>query len=181
MNTIIDRIEDLRAQGLNDTKVKAFLILEDYTAKEIAEAFKSLGGAKKVGFRESYYDFLVNNPGVNRIDAEYFIMNHESSSDNVKKHLSHYLQNFDLVSRVRATLGAEEPSVEPKEETKEESKSEKDAAWDFILAAKEAYERGERLAKAKVHPDRVAKFKDAALTKAYTELFQELNPKKKAA
>lgn len=191
--TIINRIEELRASGLNDTKVKAMLTLEDYSAKDITAAFKELGGAKAAkGFAACYYDWLTEHQWsaesaiayINGDTSEGF----DETSANVKKHLSHYMNIWSMADKIRGGNGEftlpgkakakAEPESEPEQEPEAETEAdEKSAAyhkaWDKGATAKEKYEHGGRKpSRNAYHPDKVAKFEDAAITELYTELFK---------
>ena len=60
-------------------------------------------GEGRGGFAKDYYDFLAANPKMSAEEATAFIQGtepHPATSDNVKKHESHYLAIHGLVNRI---------------------------------------------------------------------------------
>ena len=99
-NPIADRIEVLLADGFNTTKIKACLIIEDLVSsdKQAQEAIKAAGlSAKKVGFAQDFYDFLAKEI---RSEKEAILFITTDTSDNVKKHKSHYLAIWELSTKI---------------------------------------------------------------------------------
>ena len=171
IETIIARIEELRNSGYADAKVKAYLTLDDYSATDIATAFKQIGGAKKPkGFASEYYDWLGAESRTEAEATAYIKGDGEygDTTNNVKKHLSHYLNIQALTVAIWDAKVTAEDDMDP----------EVKAAWAIHDGIKAKYESGKNLTKAdkrKVHPDKIASLKDDALTKAYTELYQIVN------
>ncbi len=167
--SILNRIEELRNSGLNDKKVRAYLVLEDFSAKDITEAFKSLGGAKKAkGFAAEYYEWLAANPRTTEEATQYIKGTGEfgETSDNVKKHLSHYLNIHSLASTIWESKVEAAPEAEADAETSEREDAIK-AAWDKLKKAR----AGKRKVKT-IHPDKVSYLNDEELTTAYSDYFK---------
>lgn len=60
-------------------------------------------GAARPSFASSFYDFLVSKPSMTKEEATAYIMgegDHADTSDNVQKHLSHYLGIWGLVNKI---------------------------------------------------------------------------------
>ena len=150
--------------------------------------------AKKAagGFAEEYYDWLAAESRTEQEAADNVMGadGYEPTSPNVKAHFTHYLNIWALAqsvrtgSKVERTLGGK-PKAEKAEKAEPEAEEPKDT-WEYDAAhpyedVRSAWEtlkrvmKSKRPAKTKVHPDRVAKFGDAELTKAYTQAFQILN------
>lgn len=162
-------------------------------AKELEAAYKEAQPAKSSGgprgFADMYYDWLAEASRSEQ-EAHDLIMSNESQ--NVRNHLTHYLNIWALAESVRAghkvsrtiSAGKATPkaggsSAKQKAETKEEPKD----TWEYNAAdpfadVRSAWETLEREVKAKrprktmLHPDKVAKFGDDALTTAFTKAFQ---------
>ena len=138
------------------------------------------------GFAEQYYDWLAEESRTEQ-EANDLIMSNESQ--NVRNHLTHYLNIWALAETVRQgkkvartiTAGKATPkaSKEPKQKASAEPKDE----WEYnsadpygdVRSAKETLKRElakAKPAKTKVHPDKVAHLNDADLTAAYTKAFQ---------
>lgn len=165
--SILNRIEELRGNGLNDKKVRAYLVLEDFSAKDITEAFKSLGGAKKAkGFAAEYYEWLAANPRTSEEATQYIKGAGEfgETSDNVKKHLSHYLNIQSLASTIWESKVEVEPEVEAETNEREEAIK---AAWDKLKKARSAKRKVKT-----IHPDKVSYLEDEELTTAYSDYFK---------
>ena len=168
MNTIIARIEELQAQGLTTTKIKAYLQIEDYSAKDIAEAFKNIGltGSKPRTFASDYYDWLATESRTEAEATAYIMGTGEfgETSKNVKAHKSHYLNIQELSTTIWAQQGGA-PETDEQIEIK--------AAWVFYRKMTAKLDKGINLTKAekaKSHPDKVSYLNDAKLTAAYNEL-----------
>lgn len=104
--SIDTRVNALLKEGVTEiARVKAYLVIDGYKPKEIAESLKRLGvtGIRKE-FRASFYDFLVEkNPTEEEVIA-YIEGKGEygETSDNVKRHLNVYLNEYKLTKRIRA-------------------------------------------------------------------------------
>lgn len=78
--------------------------------KQGVECFKKAkesSGESKTGFAAKFYDFLVANPTCTKEQAVAFIQGtdgNEETSDNVKKHQSHYMGIHALVNRIAGVV-----------------------------------------------------------------------------
>ena len=154
-----------------------------------AQPEKTSGGPR--GFAEMYYDWLAEAARTEQ-EAHDYIMSNESQ--NVRNHLTHYLNIWALAETVRSgvkvsrtiTAGKASPkpegssSAQPKSKAKAEPEWEYDASHPYqdVRSAKETLKRNadsKRPSKTKVHPDKVANLNDEALSKMYTSAFQNLN------
>lgn len=148
-------------------------------------------GAK--GFAELYYDWLAEAA---RTEQEAYDLIMGSESQNVRNHLTHYLNIWALAETVRSgsktlrTIGATKGSGEGSKARSGDgasrsggSKAKAEPAWEYNDAApfesvKSAWENlkretaAKRPRKTRLHPDKVAQFNDEALTKAYVKAFQ---------
>ena len=99
MKNITDRIIELQQSLDTKAKIRAALTLEDYTAKQINEAFKNMNVSTKAKtFASDFYSWLAIEPR-ERWEAEQYIMGegeYGETSNNVKNHLSHYLNIWEL-------------------------------------------------------------------------------------
>ena len=146
-----------------------------------AQPEKTSGGPR--GFAEVYYDWLAEESHTEQ-EAHDYIMGDESQ--NVRNHLTHYLNIWALAETVRSgkkvvrTISAGKASPKP---NKEKASAETEDSWEYNDAdpfadVRSAWENLKReTAKAKprksrIHPDKVAKFEDADLSAAYTKAFQ---------
>lgn len=108
MNTkdIIANVKLLSKEGKTIKYIKAFLTLEgldDAQSKEILEQCGVSG--KKVGFADSFYRWLAEAPRSKDEASAYILGEGEfgETSNNVQKHLSHYLNIADLASKIWET------------------------------------------------------------------------------
>lgn len=166
---------------------------EGHAVKDLEQVWKEAQPAKASGgprgFADMYYDWLAEASRSEQ-EAHDLIMSNESQ--NVRNHLTHYLNIWALAESVRsghkvsrtisagkATPKAGGSSAKQKAEPKEEPKD----TWEYNAAnpfadVRSAWETLEREVKAKrprktmLHPDKVAKFGDDALTTAFTKAFQ---------
>ena len=168
MNTINTRILELQDSGFNNTKIKAYLQIEDYSAKEITAAFKDLGltGSKHKTFASEYYDWLATESRTEEEATAYILGTGEfgETSKNVKAHKSHYLNIRELSANIWAQQGGA-PETDEQIEIK--------AAWVFHKKMTAKLDKGTKLTKAekaKAHPDKISYLNDSELTAAYNEL-----------
>lgn len=159
-------------------------------AKELEAAYKEAQPAKSSGgprgFADMYYDWLAETSREEQ-EAHDYIMSNESQ--NVRNHLTHYLNIWALAETVRRgekvvrTITAGKASPKPKTDSASKAKAEPKDTWEYDAAnpyrdVRSAWETLERVkksarpAKNKVHPDKVAFLNDADLTAAYTKAFQ---------
>lgn len=148
-----------------------------------AQPEKAKGGPR--GFAEVYYDWLAEASHEEQ-EAHDYIMSDESQ--NVRNHLTHYLNIWALAETVRRgekvvrTISAGKAS--PKREgSSAKSKAEPKDTWEYNDADPFADERSawenlkRETAKAKprktrLHSDKVAKFNNPDLTQAYDKAFK---------
>lgn len=146
-----------------------------------AQPEKAKGGAR--GFADTYYDWLAEEARTEQ-EAHDYIMSDESQ--NVRNHLTHYLNIWALAETVRSghkvsrTITAGKASPKP---NKEKASAQPKDSWEYNDADPFADERSawENLKreskkakprKSRLHPDKVAKFGNDELTEAYTKAFQ---------
>lgn len=100
------KVEELMARLSGSTDKSAAALIRAYAKKNGIEAFKKAKGGTgeaKTGFAAKFYDFLVANPACTVAEATAFIQGadgHEETTENVKRHQSHYLAIHRLVNRV---------------------------------------------------------------------------------
>ena len=146
-----------------------------------AQPEKTSGGPR--GFAEVYYDWLAEASRTEQ-EAHDYIMSNESQ--NVRNHLTHYLNIWALAETVRRgekvvrTISAGKASPKP---NKEKASAETKDSWEYNDADPFADERSawenlkRETAKAKprrtrLHSDKVAKFNNPDLTAAYDKAFK---------
>lgn len=149
-----------------------------------AQPEKAKGGPR--GFAEVYYDWLAEASREEQ-EAHDYIMGDESQ--NVRNHLTHYLNIWALAETVRRgekvtrTISAGKASPKPEGSSSAKKKAEPKDTWEYNDADPFADERSawenlkRETAKAKprktrLHSDKVAKFQDDELTKAYDHAFK---------
>ena len=104
--TFNTKVEELMARLSGSTDKSAAALIRAYAKKNGIEAFKKAKGGTgeaKTGFAAKFYDFLVANPECTVAEATAFIQGtdgNEETSENVKRHQSHYLAIHRLVNRV---------------------------------------------------------------------------------
>lgn len=148
-----------------------------------AQPEKAKGGPR--GFAEVYYDWLAEASREEQ-EAHDYIMSDESQ--NVRNHLTHYINIWALAETVRRgekvvrTISAGKASPKP-EGSSAKSKAEPKDTWEYNDADPFADERSawenlkRETAKAKprktrLHSDKVAKFNNPDLTAAYDKAFK---------
>lgn len=100
------KVEELMARLSGSTDKSAAALIRAYAKKNGIEAFKKAKGGTgeaKTGFAAKFYDFLVANPTSTVEQATAFIQGtdgHEETTENVKRHQSHYLAIHRLVNRI---------------------------------------------------------------------------------
>ena len=146
-----------------------------------AQPEKTSGGPR--GFAERFYDWLAEESHTEQ-EAHDYIMGDESQ--NVRNHLTHYLNIWALAETVRRgekvvrTISAGKASPKP---NKEKASAEPKDTWEYNDADPFADERSawenlkRETAKAKprktrLHSDKVAKFNNPDLTAAYDKAFK---------
>ncbi len=156
-------------------------------AWKAAQPAKTSGGAK--GFADQYYDWLAETSRTEQ-EAHDLIMGNDSQ--NVRNHLTHYLNIWALAETVRRgekvarTITAGKASPKPNGASAEKKSAGPKDTWEYnssapyesVRAAKETLKREmakAKPAKTRVHPDKVAHLNDEELSKLYTGAFQSLN------
>ena len=151
------------------------------TEWKAAQPEKAKGGPR--GFADVYYDWLAEAARTEQ-EAHDYIMGDESQ--NVRNHLTHYLNIWALAETVRRgekvvrTISAGKASPKP---NKEKASAETKDSWEYNDADPFADERSawenlkRETAKAKprknrLHSDKVAKFNNPDLTAAYDKAFK---------
>lgn len=100
------KVEELMARLTGSTDKSAAALIRAYAKKNGVEAFKKAKGGNgeaKTGFAAKFYDWLVSNPTSTVEQATAFIQGtdgHEETTENVKRHKSHYLAIHRLVNRI---------------------------------------------------------------------------------
>lgn len=100
------KVEELMARLSGSTDKSAAALIRAYAKKNGIEAFKKAKGSTgeaKTGFAAKFYDWLVANPTSSVEQATAFIQGtdgHEETTENVKRHQSHYLAIHRLINRV---------------------------------------------------------------------------------
>lgn len=103
--SIDTKVKALIKDGVTESAmIKAHLVLDGYKTKEIVETLKALGvtGAKKE-FRAIFHDYLVEKNPTEAEVTDYVMGKGEygETSENVKRHLSVYLNEYKLAKRIR--------------------------------------------------------------------------------
>lgn len=98
----VSRIESA-VQGSNERSASA--LVRAYAKKHDMDCYtKPKGeGAGRSSFASLYYDFLAANPSMSEDEAKAYIQgegDHDETSDNVKRHESHYLNIWSLANRI---------------------------------------------------------------------------------
>ena len=200
-NTIqyaIQRIKELNDQGLDLKKIRAHLVIEDYTNKVIEDAIKELGLTQKRTEGLTQVDILAYFEEDARTENDLYRLVYEKGVTNecrwVKDRnkirlltISIYRKGgYDFIE-VPATKELKDlvaqrvaNKTKPKAE-KEEAKEEEEVnpkvkeAWDKLNKAKDAWAKGKAPRnKNTFHPDKVHFLGDEALEMAYTKFFQDL-------
>lgn len=100
------KVEELMARLSGSTDKSAAALIRAYAKKNGIEAFKKAKGSTgeaKTGFAAKFYDWLVANPTSTVAEATAFIQGtdgHEETSENTKRHQSHYLAIHSMVNRI---------------------------------------------------------------------------------
>ena len=100
------KVEELMSRLSGSTDKSAAALIRAYAKKNGIEAFKKAKGGTgeaKPGFAAKFYDWLVANPTSTVAEATAFLQGtdgHEETSENTKRHQSHYLAIHRLVNRI---------------------------------------------------------------------------------
>lgn len=100
------KVAELMAELTGSTDKSAAALIRAYAKKNGIEAFKKAKGSTgeaKTGFAAKFYDWLLANPTSTVDEATAYIQGtdgHEETTENVKRHQSHYLAIHRLVNRV---------------------------------------------------------------------------------
>lgn len=98
-------VESLIDQITGATEKSAAALIRSWAKRNEVEVYKKPKGVAKVGFASKFYDALRSNPEMTADEATAFINGedgHEATSDNVKKHMSHYQAIRALVNDIAA-------------------------------------------------------------------------------
>ncbi len=100
-----DAVEALVEAVQGATERSAAALVRSYAKKNELDVYaKPKGtGTGRVGFASKFYDFLAANPKSTKEEALAFVNgegDHEDTSENVKKHASHYMGVWGLVNRI---------------------------------------------------------------------------------
>lgn len=111
--TIDNKVKALIEDGVTELAlIKAHLVIGGYKPKEIAETLKVLGvtGARKE-FRAIFHDYLVEKNPTEAEVTDYVMGKGEygETSDNVKRHLNVYLNEYKLAKRIRDKYKSNNP------------------------------------------------------------------------
>ena len=108
MTTITTRVAELVAEGNSTSKIRAFLTIEDYTAKEIGEALKEANLiGKRASFRGGFWDFLVDErPTVAEAEAyiDAWVEDNPEKSSNIVRHRKVFINEATLALRIRTAI-----------------------------------------------------------------------------
>ena len=151
------------------------------TEWKAAQPERAKGGPR--GFADIYYDWLVEAARTEQ-EAHDYIMGDESQ--NVRNHLTHYLNIWALAESVRSGQRVSRTISAGKAAPKaggRESSAKKEPEWEYddsnpFADVKSAWENLKREAKSKrprknrLHPDKVAQFNDPELTDAYNAAYK---------
>lgn len=190
------RIKEIRSKGIDDLKkIRAYLVLEDYTNKVIEEAIKELGLTQKRTEGLSYADILewFGENAQTEYDLYDLILSKGTKNEarwindrNKIRLLSVAIYKkggYDFTEEAatkeqKAAIKDKVAGKATKEEPKEEESSEDSrvkAAWDKLNKAKAAWAKGKApRSSGSFHPDKVSFLDIEALTSAYTKFFQDL-------
>lgn len=154
------------------------------TEWKAAQPEKAKGGPR--GFADVYYDWLAEAARTEQ-EAHDYIMGDESQ--NVRNHLTHYLNIWALAETVRSgqkvvrTISAVKASPKPNGGASAKQKAEPKDTWEYNDADPFADERSawenlkretakSKPRKTRLHSDKVAKFNNPDLTAAYDKAFK---------
>jgi hypothetical protein len=103
-------VGNLTAAVQGATERSAAALIRSYGKKnELPVYSKPKGeGSGRVGFASQFYDFLVANPTVSEDAAKAYVMGegeNADTSENVKRHISHYMGIWGLANRIVASYG----------------------------------------------------------------------------
>ena len=112
LTTLVSIITTKLDEGYEPKQIKGYLNFNhpQLTDKEIKEAFDSLGlSGNKKQFADIYYDWLSVAPRTEFEMNEYImgLGEYGETSNNVQKHLSHYLKIGRTIQRVWDAVDAE--------------------------------------------------------------------------
>jgi hypothetical protein len=178
LESAIARINELMADGYESKKIRACLILEDFPAKVISDAMKECSpkASPREGFKASYFKWLGDWPRSEAEAKEYILGNGEfgDTSPSVKRNLATNLNVWRLVNRVRSEH-KDNVTGAPESDGQDSNSADVEQARAALRKAKSAWAKGTPPKnKNAFHPDKVSYLGDDALTKMYTEFFQDI-------
>lgn len=100
------KVEELMARLAGSTDKSAAALIRAYGKKNGVEVFKKAKGGTgeaKTGFAAKFYNWLAANQTSTVAEATAFIQGtdgHEETTENIKRHQSHYLAIHRLINRV---------------------------------------------------------------------------------
>ena len=198
--TILNRIEELRAEGKDLKKIRAYLIIEDYSNKDIEAAIKELGLTQKKATGLTQVDILEYFSEEPRTEHDLYTLLLEKAVVNECRWVNDrnkirlltiaiYKKGgyvFDEVpaSKELKTLvaakvknkgkaGEDNPEAETENET--ENDDAREEAWDNLKKAQANWAKGKKPRKNTFHPDKIEYLGDEFLTKAYNDFQAEMN------
>lgn len=162
---IQDRVAQLAAQGLTKGKIKAYLTIDGFKAKDIASAIRDCCGLteRSQGFRHMYYNFLRTEMRSSEDVKLYIECN---GSANVISKSQNFLDIADLARDIHASKG------EAKKPTNKIELAY--AQYDLLVIDFDINGYSKSLA-GRCHTDKVENLGDSALVKLYKELSQKVN------
>lgn len=101
-------------ESINTTEKSAAALIRAHAKKNEIEVFKKAKGGNgggKQGFAAKFYAFLVAQPTCSKEEAVAFIQgegDHEETSENTKRHQSHYLAIHAMVNKIAGVEAAAE-------------------------------------------------------------------------
>ncbi len=103
-------VSKLISNSKGTTERSAGAMIRAHAKKAGVEVFKKAkesSGEGRTGFTSVFYEYLAQNPGCSKEMATAFIMGTDGNaetSENTRKHLSHYLGIWGLVNRINQRL-----------------------------------------------------------------------------
>jgi len=105
---INDRVLELVESGTPVSKIRAFLTIEDYSAKDIGIALKEADLiGKRATFRGGFWDFIVDDRPTLEEAEKYlddWVESNPEKSSNIVRHRNTFLNEAKLAIRIRANL-----------------------------------------------------------------------------
>lgn len=95
-------VQELVSRGTNIDEKRAAAIIRNYAKKNEVPVFTRQrgGGGGPSGWRDIYFDMLVENPRMTEQELKEILKNHPSASDNTRRHESHYQAIRKMANRI---------------------------------------------------------------------------------